>query len=204
MKSKKLFFLGGLLLPLLSFSQTDYTNYEMSYFEKKNIYKIQVSEDKQALDRVWIDAFSMDGTSKEGSLIIDAKKLEGFKEYLNFAKAKYLEWEKTAKENNVKELDKEIEFDGKRQFYSAAFSYGKWHFDYSVPLKYRFKIVDGKYLLIISTGELNSSSNQFIDSDGIVIVFSNENEIQEFIDKLNVAKMEEIFKNNTKKDDLFK
>lgn len=203
MKTNFLLFLVFTLLPFLAFCQDEFSNYEMSYFEKKNIYKIDISDKNNLLDRVFIDAASLDTSSKEGSIIIDAKKLDGFKEYLTYMKSKYIEWQNTAKTNSVKELDKEIEPE-KRNTYSAAFSYGQWHFDFYVNLKARYKIIDGKHLLIISTGKLNSSSNQFIDSDGLAIVFSNETEIQNLINKLDLTKMEESFKNKNKKDDLFK
>lgn len=105
-------------------------------------------------------------------------------------------------ENKVTELDKNIEY--KKLTYSAAFTYGKWNFDYSVNLTTRFKIINGKYLLIIDSDELQSSSNQYIKSDGFRFVFSSAQEIDELVTGLNINLVTDFYNKKNSKDDLFK
>lgn len=76
-----------------------------------------------------------------------------------------------------------------------------------VNLKFDFKILESngevKYLLLIRTGELQSSSNQFMKVDGFVLVFSSTKEIDEFTAAISTEKITE-FVNKPKKDELFK
>jgi hypothetical protein len=76
-----------------------------------------------------------------------------------------------------------------------------------VNLKFDFKILESKgetrYLLLIRTGELQSSSNQFMKVDGFVLVFSSSKEIDDFIAAISTEKITE-FLNKPKKDTLFK
>ena len=137
--------------------------------------------------------------------MIDNKRYQGFIDALNHAKIKYQEWVKTAKENNVTELDKEMKIKSK---VAGFFLYGgDWHFQYLVNLTFDFKILESdgeiKYLLIIRSGKMQSSSNQFMDVDGVVLVFSSDSEIEEFTNAISLEKINEL-KNKPKSDDLFK
>lgn len=88
--------------------------------------------------------------------------------------------------------------------YRGAFLYGKWNFDYSVNLSTRFRIINDKYLLIIDSDALQSSSNQFIKSDGFRFVFSSAQEIDELINGLDIEKVKEFYSAKNGKEDLFK
>ena len=135
-------------------------------------------------------------------MILKNKDVPEFINFLNSIKETYSKWSLTAKENKVTELDKNIEY--KKLTYSAAFTYGKWNFDYSVNLTTRFKIINGKYLLIIDSDELQSSSNQYIKSDGFRFVFSSAQEIDELITGLNINLVTDFYNKKNSKDDLFK
>lgn len=135
-------------------------------------------------------------------MILKNKDVPEFINFLNSIKETYSKWSLTAKENKVTELDKNIEY--KKLTYSAAFTYGKWNFDYSVNLTTRFKIINGKYLLIIDSDELQSSSNQYIKSDGFRFVFSSAQEIEELVTGLNINLVTDFYNKKNSKDDLFK
>lgn len=192
------------VLPLIGFAQDEnFAEFQMSYFKTKSNHYIQLTDKNGELQRIFVEGFSMDNTSKDGMFIIDAKKINSFKDYLTALKDKYKEWSETAKINNVTTLDKDIPV-AKTESYGAGFKYGSWQFDFSVSPSARFKIIDGQTLLIIDSQKLQSSSNRYIDSKGLVLVFSSADEIQNLIDKLDVAKMSEKLKENTSKTDLFK
>lgn len=100
------------------------------------------------------------------------------------------------------DLDKKIEY--KKLNYSGAFLYGKWNFDYSVNISARFRIINDKYLLIIDSDALQSSSNQFIKSDGFRFVFNSTQEMDELINGLDMEKVNAFYADKNGKEDLFK
>lgn len=198
---KKLLLSTLLLSGLVGFSQEKIGNYNSLYFSKN--FDITASKpDAKGEFSYYIDSSSKDATSKQVSLILTNKDVPEFIEFLNSIKETYSKWSLTAVENKVGELDKNIEY--KKLTYSAAFSYGKWNFDYSVNLKTRFKIINGKYLLIIDSDELQSSSNQYIKSDGFRFVFSSAQEIDELVKGLNINLVTDFYNKKNSQDDLFK
>lgn len=184
-------------------AQDKFTTYDNEYAKKT--YDIQISLKDNDKFTLYINAMSLDNLHETGGFMVDDKKYQGFIDALNEAKSKYQEWEQTAKSNNVKELDKEMPIKSKVAGY---FLYGSdWHFQYIVNLTFDFKILESdgeiKYLLIVRSGKMQSSSNQFMDVDGVVLVFTSANEIQEFVDSISLNKINE-FKNKPKSEDLFK
>lgn len=198
---KKLFLSTLLMSALVGFSQEKIGNYNSLFFSKN--FDITASKpDAKEEFSYYIDCSSKDTSSKQASLILKNKDVPEFINFLNSIKETYSKWSLTAKENKVTELDKNIEY--KKLTYSAAFTYGKWNFDYSVNLTTRFKIINGKYLLIIDSDELQSSSNQYIKSDGFRFVFSSAQEIEELVTGLNINLVTDFYNEKNSKDDLFK
>lgn len=185
-----------------SFSQEDFETYSNSYFKDKE-FKIQIVKEKDETITFYIDANSMDATSKQVTLIVKDKNIENFKEILTKAKEKFVEWKKVAIENKVEKLSKNVDIKSNR--YSAAFTYGKWKIDFNVKLNVRFFIVENKHLMILeNASKLIASDNQYIDSKGFVFVFDDETEFDNFISKIDVQKAKEKLNKTEKKDDLFK
>ena len=202
-KLKSLILLASVCLSINSFAQDKFTTYDNTYAEKT--YDIQLSSDDKTGFTLWIDALSLDNLHEKGGLMIKEKQYESFIGALDEAKSKYEEWVKTAKENNVKELDKAMPIKSR---VGAYFLYGgDWNFQYLVNLDFDFKILESKdelkYLLIVRTGELQSSSNQFMKVDGLVLVFSSASEIEIFKNEISSQKIQAFF-NKPKADDLFK
>ena len=201
---KKSILSGLLLLSMLGYGQEKLAKYSSLFFT--NSYDISASSKMVFLilkkPCYYIDCSSKDASSKMVSLILKNKEVPEFTEYLNSIKETYTKWTLIAKENKVTELDKTIEY--KNLTYSAAFMYGKWNFDFSVNLKARYKIVNEKYLLIIDSDELQSSSNQYIKSEGFRIVFSSIQEIDELISGLDFKLVDEFYNKKKGQEDLFK
>lgn len=183
-------------------AQEKFTTYDNSYAAKT--YDIQISTKESGGYKLYIDAMSMDKLNKEGGIMVKENQLPDFITALNEAKAKYEEWVKTAKENNVKDLDKRMTIKSKVGGY---FLYGDWNFQFVVYLDFDFKIIESKgetkYMLIVRTGELQSSSNQFMKVDGFVLVFQDSKEIDAFTAAISPQKVAD-FMNKPKAKDLFK
>lgn len=198
---KKSILSGLLLLSMLGYGQEKLAKYSSLFFT--NSYDISASKpDTKGEYSYYIDCSSKDTSSKTVSLILKNKEVPEFIEFLNSIKESYTKWTLIAKENKVTELDKNIEY--KNLIYSAAFMYGKWNFDFSVNLKARYKIVNEKYLLIIDSDGLQSSSNQYIKSDGFRIVFSSIQEIDELVSGLDFKLVDELYNKKKGQEDLFK
>jgi hypothetical protein len=198
---KKSILSGLLLLSMLGYGQEKLAKYSSLFFT--NSYDISASKpDTKGEYSYYIDCSSKDTSSKTVSLILKNKEVPEFIEFLNSIKESYTKWTLIAKENKVTELDKNIEY--KNLAYSAAFMYGKWNFDFSVNLKARYKIVNEKYLLIIDSDGLQSSSNQYIKSDGFRIVFSSIQEIDELVSGLDFKLVDEFYNKKKGQEDLFK
>jgi hypothetical protein len=200
---KGMIVLAMVLVANLGFCQEKIGSYSSSYFEGKE-YEIAASKGEKEGDYTfYIDAYSSDSSIKKITLSIDADGIVAFRESLTQAKAKYVSWSKTAKENNVSTLDKtmkDVKFKS-----SVAYLYGsKWQFDFSVNYIFRAKLIDNQmHLIIQNKRELVSSSNQFIKSDGFLLVFESEQEINDFISKLDIQEVITHFNKKNSKEDLF-
>ncbi|NRT14698.1 hypothetical protein HNP99_001042 [Flavobacterium sp. 28A] len=191
------------LMTTKSNAQEKFTTYDNTYGEKT--YEIQISSKDKEKFSLYIDAMSLDSNHSKGGITIDQKQHQDFLNAIAEAKIKYEEWVNTAKENDVKELDKTMTIKSKA---GAYFLYGnKWNFQNFVNLKYDFKIIESKgeikYLLLLKTGKLQSSSNQFMKVDGFVFVFSSTKEVDDFTNAISSEKITE-FMNKPKKEALFK
>ena len=205
MKISRSFFTVSLVIAVAfqSKAQTKFSSYDNTYAGKS--YEIQISSMEKDKYKLYINAMSLDPIHDEGGISIDQSNNQVFLNALAEAKLKYEEWIKTAKENNVKELYKTMTTKSKVVGY---FLYGnEWNFQFLVNLKFDFKILESKgeikYLLLVKTGELQSSSNEFMKVDGFVLVFSSSKEIDDFTSIISTEKITE-FLNKPKNEDLFK
>jgi len=193
-----------MLISLLGYSQEKYATYDNTYIGKT--YDIQISFTDNNKFTFYVDALSLDNFVDKGGFMISNQQLKEFLTNLNQAKEKYQEWVKTAKANDVESLSKEIDI--KVQKISGYFLYGgDWHFDFYVKPTYKFIILKSKgtikYLLMVSTGKLQASNNEFMDCKSFVLVFSSLDEINHFVNLFSAKKINE-YKNKPKKEDLFK
>jgi hypothetical protein len=184
-----------------AFAQDKFTTYFQKYNDKD--YSIQVSKSGESY-KLWIDAMSLDAQNNSGGIMLDEKQHAKFIETLSNARDKYAEWDSVALKNNVTEANKTMEIVGRT---NAYFSYGDWQFDYSVSLEFNFRIIQAgnvtKRLLVIKTGELKSSTNQFMEVDGYAIVFSSPSEMGAFIDSISQEKVR-AFMSKPKTEEIFK
>jgi hypothetical protein len=197
----KLFMLCTLVFTTFkAFSQEKFSTYKIY---SKN-YEIQIASKEDNKFDLYVDAKSLDKLHEVGGLLIRQSQHQDFLNAIAEAKLKYEEWIKIAKENNVKDLYKPMNIKSKVDTY---FSYGKWQFHYDVDLIFAFNVLESSsglyYTLTISTGELKSSSNEFMKVDGFYLRFSSPNEIDTFTNEISMQKIND-FMNKPKVKDLFK
>lgn len=184
----------------VSIAQQKVAEYQSVYFEKT--YDINALKDKSDDENFTYYAEVPSSEDKKVMMILESKNMPQFVDYMTFVKGIYAKWNQTAKVNNVTELEKDIE--AKPLHCESGFMYGEWNFDFDVYLEPRVKIVRGKMLLIVQSGELQSSSNQFMKHKGFNLVFSSPEEVDTFITKFDVKKVQTMFAQKSKTADLFK
>lgn len=172
--------------------------YTSSYFNKT--YDIEASEIKNDKFSVYIGV-TAENSSTKAMIEVESDKLEDFKQALLQTRDKFVEWSKVAKENNVKDMSKEMEV----TFPSISVCWlgSKWFFSFGEKLKPKFLILDNGNFVVSFYKKVTASSNEYID-EKIYWVFSDSKEIDELISKLDVEKIKAKLQENVKAADLFK
>lgn len=194
---KKAFLISVLFAFVVSATaQEKYDVYTNTYFEKQ--YEILFSKKSEEKFSFYIMMASMDAVRESGGLMVNQKNLEPLCAKLSEAKTKYSEWVATAKQNNVTDLAKKMEIECETEgFFMGGTS---WHFDFYVNLTFEFRIINGKHILLVRTGEMTASDNKYIDHDGFVFAFTSESEIDSFLAKINKEKVLNFLKQPAKAD----
>tara|TARA_B110000114_G_C14835683_1_gene294510 strand:- start:114 stop:635 length:522 start_codon:yes stop_codon:yes gene_type:complete len=173
----------------------------MAFFEK-DPYEIQATKPTGDNFNYYLSMQSLDGSVKKGGLKISSDNYVDFKEFLVQCKIKLNEWDSTAVANNIDELVKLIPVTYKPRL-AGYFRYSDWHFDKSVKLTPKFYRTVGKSSLLITTGELTASDNEYIDCENLVFAFTSE-EIDNLLEGLKPENIIKHFTAQDSKDELFK
>lgn len=189
-------------IPFVGFSQEKIDSYYNS--AANETFNISVSQpNKKGIFTYWFECKSVDSRSKQAVIFIESNQITDFITYINYLKEIHGKWSETASSNNVTELVKDIDYKNTRV--SGSFSYGDWQFTNTIYLKATFKILSGKYYVIINNyRELVSSTNQFIKSDGFMFSFEKPSNFDDLIEKLNNEESLKLLTEKKSKEDLFK
>ena len=177
------------LLSMNSNAQEQFTTYDNTFCGKKFI--IYVSSKGNGVFTLWINAMPVDDTSNTCGIIVKEDDYFKFIDALKAAKSIYEDNVKAAKEINVKNLYKEI-----RLYYSSDvyFKQDKMYMQKEVPLSFNFNAseTDGKtdYFLFVNTGKLTALNNTSVHSNGGSLVFSSAEEVDKFLNKISVNKID--------------
>jgi hypothetical protein len=179
-------------------AQMDYTTFQYELQTKP--LDIQVTEE----GKIYVTMVSLDKTSKSAGMILTSKKAEDLIVELTAARDKFIEWKAVAIKNGVTDVEKPMDLS---LSCSGFFTYGKWQFDFSVKPELTFRVMDlgagVKQLLILKTGQMTSSSNQFMETTGGVIVFKDAEQINDFISKIKTESVQK-FLAKPKDEELFR
>lgn len=186
-----------------AFAQEKFATYDNTYSGKT--YDIDIHFDKNDEFKLYVNAMSLDRTHESGGFTIGQKQHPDFLKSLNVAKSKYQEWVKTAMDNNVKEVSKEMDIKCKT---GSFFLYGReWKFQFVIVPKFEFRVLENEgkaeHLLLVRSGRLTSSSNQYMQVDGFALVFKSADEIDTFVKTISSEAIAAA-KSKPKQADLFK
>lgn len=164
-------------------AQEAFTSYRNSYHGFDNPVFMSLTHQNFTL---WISGLPAGGAVQTGGIAIKENQYQVFYEGMNIAKQEYTTWKKELQDGKRKKLNKSL-----RMFVNsdAFFKTNEWYYDYNLMLK--FDLVaeifedSSAYYLKVATGKLRSSLYSTAVSDGFEIVFSNENEISQFMDSIS-------------------
>ncbi|MBR1716925.1 MAG: hypothetical protein IJ718_04815 [Paludibacteraceae bacterium] len=173
-------------------------SYTMSYFDGKE-YEIEASEPKNGKFSIYLYVGG-DRKSDKVCIGIDSKDLQAFKTSLEQIRDKFLEWEKTAKDNNVTDINKDFPYSFPKV--TIAWLGSKWWFSFNKHLKPKFMVFkDGSCAMVVYM-KVKASSNEYIDQD-VYWVLQNVDEFNSIIDMLDENIVMEHYNNKGNKTDLF-
>ena len=175
----------------------------------KGEYDVSISfGDKPKKNRfdLYIDTYTTEATWNENcGIMLTEKQHVDFVSSLQGAKKLYNEWVDVAKKNDVKDLTKDMT--KLTVSVGAYFNTTKWHFDWSNNLTFTFMVKEisdkVEYWLIMGTGKLTASDNQYIDHKGPFVVLSSSEEIDELLNAISLDKINEFEKSKSSKEELF-
>ena len=190
------------LLTLLIFAcifqvngQDKMSTYSTDFTSEK--YDVDIDTDSKDL---YIGIFSM-GANKNIGLIVSNEQRTDLIEKLQKVKALYTEWSKVAIDNKVENVNKSTGITCKTASY---FHSGRdIYFQHRVVLEFDFAVIKSKPLILIKTGRLKSTNNQYITHDGGIIVFSSVDEIDAFINAISDKTVNDAMA-KPRQEDLFK
>lgn len=185
----------------------EYKSYSLTAFPQK-IFKVYAfKEKKEGKFELRVQVPEKESYTQT-FIQLSEKNYAKFVDMLKLSREKYIEWSKTAHENNVTELIKEIKKNERDilNYQNASFILNeKIYLDDMATISFYFAIAEGKNFLIIENPlDLKSSTNRYISVKGYRLGFVSVDEIDNFIEMLDLTKLKEFLDNNTNKENLFK
>jgi hypothetical protein len=177
-------------------AQAPVGTYPCSMLDKD--FEVGISQEGDA----WVDGISMDKVQRPCGFIIKAKDIEAFRVSLVAIKEKYGQWKMVAAGQEVKDVFKEMPVTTPRM--SCYFTYGDLFFSLHPKTKVYFSVSEGKVQALVIAGDLVASSNQFIKTDGVMLAFSDESEIDALYALLDPGHIQEELLRQKDTKDLFK
>lgn len=201
---KKFFFSLVILLSASSVSaQSLITTFSGNYLNRT--YKVKATQpDTKGRFDLYVEMISLDNVSDQIYLVTHRNSLEKCRMVLNAVAEKYVEWSAIAIKNHTEKINKKIEVKIPNFVFSAVFKYGDWHQKANIKPVFVFSFEDDAAQLLISTGKVQATDNQFISSDGGVIVLSSLDEITNFIDCFDEKLVDDFYNSKKNAEALFK
>lgn len=179
----------------LTHAEKKVSEYYSSYFNET--FDIEASAPKKGAFQFFIYCKSKD--NHQTGFSIPSKDVPGFINSLNELKVKFVDWSKTAEENNIRDFDKS--FGIKFRPVDTFFTYGNDRYlSHSVEMNPYFKVTENSdRLAIFNSSKLTASDNRFMTVAGFILVFKSVEDIDNLINALD---MNAALKNKTRNSEI--
>lgn len=181
---KLIVFLSMVFFITMSFGQEQYDTYETSYFtDDYTTHDVLLSYKSETKYTLYVSMVSMDGFHPTGGILLNRYDNGDFKEVLNKAKCKYIEWLKAPDVKDVGKLYESTSYKTKTGgFFKCS---DGWYVQPTVYVSFNFGIIGDEKRLLVKSSEMKSSGDECNIYEGFVFVFSNVDEINYFLDMLS-------------------
>lgn len=171
-----------------------YTTYKM--YKPNKVYNIFVNyDDKKNLKNVLISVESNDPLYNKSKFIIKKDELNKFTAYLAYISSKKTEWDYVNLKNKTSKVNKEIIWDEGDVTVNCIYEGGPIKSDVSLQTNYIYeKSKSGVHIATPNSSEVNSS----------IIYFESNKLFAEFINKLDLEKIQAAIDNDFNKTNLLK
>lgn len=143
-------------------------------------------------------SFDEDGTSVK----LTPEQAEAFANNIAIDFLKWKDWVKTADDNDVDELTKDINEYKIGEL--LAFRYGGWEFAFGKSrVQTGIYRKDGTNIFYVRLPSRTSSSNQYIESDTVVILFYTEEQVNVLLGLLTESEIIRVVDEHNAKENLF-
>lgn len=192
----------ALMLGIVSISmmgQERIGSYTMGFFPEDKFDVLATEPNKGKFDIY----FDVEGKHKSDNVKLDvsSKELQQFKATLIQVRDKFLEWQRTAKENKVSDINKDFPFTFPKL--TVAWYGTKWWFSFNHYLTPKFFVFkDGSCAMVVHK-KVVSSSNEYIDQE-FYWILQTEEEFNELINYLDENIVNNYFNSKESTQDLFK
>jgi hypothetical protein len=139
--------------------------------------------------------------NKEGDygLVLTKKDRAKFVLFLLNSRVKFLDWSGTAKDNGVKDMNKDIAKISLR----GVFHYGSWKFGTASIETLFYVQKDGSTRMYVYGNVIESSSNKYIKSDSEMIDLTSDKDFNSLVKVLNNDTIDSFINAKNKSNDLF-
>ncbi len=160
-------------------AQVPFTTYRNSYHGFDNPIFMSLKLQNFTL---WISGLPVGDKLQTGGIAIKENQYQNFYDGIDFARKEYIAWKKDLQNEKQKKINKPLHMFVNSD---AFFKTSEWHYENNLMLKFDLMADISEdsiaYYLIVGTGNLRSSFYGTSVSEGIEIVFSDENEIMQFM-----------------------
>ena len=181
------------------FAEDKIGSYSMSYFDGKQL-NIKASEPKNGKFSFYIYVHGK-REYDEVCFALKNENLNQFKTALSEVRDKFVEWEQTAKENNVTDIKKPFPVSFPKV--DIAWKSSKWWFSFNKYMKPNFMVFkDGSCAMVVYL-KVTASSNEYIDQE-VYWVLQSKEEFDDILKVLDESLVIDHYNNKESATDLFK
>ncbi|WP_288904757.1 hypothetical protein [uncultured Porphyromonas sp.] len=197
---KKIIIIAMLFTNLVAMAQEKIGSYTSSFNPDKTEFDVQATQPKKDKFDYYISVLG-EKLTDDVNLCLSSKNAEKFVEAMQICKEKFIEWEKTAKDNNVTDMSKE--FPVTLPPIDVAWYSSEWWFSWNHVFTPKFFVFKDGGCAFVLYDKVTASSNKYIDKK-FYLVLKSQDEFDSLIKNIDKEVVTRHFSEKQDVKDLFK
>lgn len=173
--------------------------YSMSYF-KGMAFDVSTTDPKPNGDFTFLIQVAGEHKHDHVYFAVERKNIQEFKTTLEKIRDKFIEWEKTAKENNVTDISKNFPYSLTKV--DIAWIGREWWFSFGNRITPKFMVFKDGSCAMVFVDEVKSSTNEYITQQ-VYWVFQTKSDFDSLIQYLDTSVVDRMNEDKSQKMDLF-